>query len=108
MIITPASKIEDKQITQYKGTVFSEVISNVVFSADIESKLTDFVSSNGDLYDSDLIELPKVKDKVLLEIEKKAQALSANAVIGVAFEYDVRSQDDNIILIASGIAVVVE
>mgnify|MGYP001747024699 CR=1 FL=1 len=80
MIITTTPNIEGKQIVEYKQVVFGEVIAGANF-------IRDFFA--------------------LKELEEKAIALGANAVVGVEINYATVSNKSMFMVIASGTAVVV-
>ena len=54
-------------------------------------------------------ELLKARSEALAELEQRAAALGANAVVGVDVDYEVLGQGGNMLMVtASGTAVVVE
>ena len=106
MTITNLSKIEGKNIAQYMGTVFAEVIcvvSDINYFTDIPVVLQ---FENNKI---NINELTKAKNTALREIEKKAVSLGANAIIGADFDYEVYDHENNKLMITiSGIAIVAE
>jgi len=106
MIITTTPQIEGKRITQYKGIVFGEVISGVNFIKDFAAGLTNFFGGRSGSYEGELIE---ARENALREMEQRAVALGANAVVGVDIDYEVLGQGGNMLMVtASGTAVEVE
>ena len=106
MIITTTPKIEGKRITQYKGIVFGEVVSGVNFIKDFAAGLSNFFGGRSGSYEGELIE---ARENALREMETRAEALGANAVVGVDIDYEVLGQGGNMLMVtASGTAVVVE
>lgn len=54
-------------------------------------------------------ELQKARDIAMLELQQNAQALGANAVVGIDLDYEVLGQGNGMLMVsASGTAVVVE
>lgn len=105
MIVTTTPAIEDKRIVEYKGIVFGEVISGVDFIKDFAAGLTNFFGGRSKSYEGELIE---AREAALKELERRAEAIGANAVIGVDIDYEVLGQSGNMLMVtASGTAVVV-
>lgn len=106
MIITTTPTVEGKKITGYKGIVFGEVISGVDFIKDFAAGLTNFFGGRSGSYEGELI---KAREDALRELEKRAGAMGANAIVGVDIDYEVLGQAGNMLMVtASGTAVVVE
>lgn len=106
MIITTTPAIEGRKITAYKGIVFGEVISGVDFIKDFAAGLTNFFGGRSGSYEKELIE---ARTAALSEMERRAAAMGADAVIGVDIDYEVLGQGGNMLMvIASGTAVVTE
>lgn len=105
MIITTIPGVEGKTIREYKGIVFGEVISGVNFLKDFAAGLTNFFGGRSGSYEGELIQ---AREAALAEMEKRAAALGANAVVGVDIDYEVLGQGGNMLMVtASGTAVVV-
>lgn len=106
MIVTTTPSIEGKKITAYKGIVFGEVISGVDFIKDFAAGLTNFFGGRSGSYEGELIE---ARNQAMHELERRAGALGANAIVGVDIDYEVLGQAGNMLMVtASGTAVVVE
>jgi uncharacterized protein YbjQ (UPF0145 family) len=106
MIVTTTPSIEGKKITAYKGVVFGEVISGVDFIKDFAAGLTNFFGGRSGSYEGELIE---ARNQAMHELERRAGALGANAIVGVDIDYEVLGQAGNMLMVtASGTAVVVE
>ncbi|HAM64038.1 MAG: hypothetical protein A2Y20_08215 [Firmicutes bacterium GWF2_51_9] len=105
MILTTTPSIEGKSIVEYKGIVFGEVVSGVDFVKDIAASFSNFFGGRSGSYEGELIE---ARENALMEMERRAIALGANAVIGVDIDYEVLGQGGNMLMVtASGTAVVV-
>lgn len=106
MIVTTTPTIEGKRIVEYKGIVFGEVISGVNFIKDFSAGLSNFFGGRSGSYEEELIE---AREAAVKEMEEKAEALGANAAVGVDIDYEVLGQSGNMLMVtASGTAVVTE
>jgi uncharacterized protein YbjQ (UPF0145 family) len=106
MIITTTPTIEGKHVIEYKGIVFGEVISGVNFLKDFAAGLSNFFGGRSSSYEGELIE---ARENALREMRQRAEALGANAVIGVDIDYEVLGQGDNMLMVtASGTAVITD
>jgi uncharacterized protein YbjQ (UPF0145 family) len=77
MIVTTTPTIEGKQIIEYKGIVFGEVISGINFLKDFSAGLSNFFGGRSGTYEEELIE---ARQSALREMEQRASQLGANAV----------------------------
>lgn len=103
MIITTTPAIEGKQIVEYKGVVFGEVISGVNFIKDIAAGLSNFFGGRSASYEEELIQ---ARENAMREMEQRASQLGANAVVGVDIDYEVLGADNGMLMVtASGTAV---
>ncbi len=106
MISTTTTSIEGKRIVDYRGIVFGEVISGVNFVRDIAASFSNFFGGRSNSYEQELVQ---ARESALREMEERAAALGANAVVGVDIDYEVLGADNGMLMVtASGTAVVVE
>lgn len=106
MIITTTPSVEGKKITAYKGIVFGEVISGVNFMKDIAASFTNFFGGRSGSYENELI---TARQNALVEMEKRAREMGANAVVGVDIDYETLGEGGSMLMVtASGTAVFVE
>jgi len=106
MIITTTPQIEGKTITAYKGIVVGEVISGIDFVKDFAAGLTNFFGGRSQSYEGELVD---AREQALQEMEKRAEKLGANAVVGVDIDYEVLGSSNNMLMVnVSGTAVLVE
>lgn len=106
MIITTTPSIEGKKIVSYKVIVVGEVISGVDFVKDFAAGLTNFFGGRSNSYEGELI---GARETALREMESRALAMGANAVVGVDIDYEVLGQANNMLMVTvSGTAVVCE
>ncbi|MBQ5327001.1 MAG: heavy metal-binding domain-containing protein [Oscillospiraceae bacterium] len=106
MTVTTTNNIEGKKILEYKGLVFGEVISGVDFVKDFAAGLTNFFGGRSNSYEQELIQ---ARYSALKEMEKHAELMGANAVVGVDIDYEVLGQGGNMMMVtASGTAVITD
>ena len=101
MIITTTPSVEGYQIADYKGIVEGEAILGANVFRDIFAGITDIIGGRSGAYEQ---ELGRAREVALAELEERAVALGANAVVGVDLDYEVIN---NMLMVsASGTAVV--
>lgn len=106
MLVTTTPNVEGRKIVEYKGIVFGEVISGVDFIKDFAAGLANFFGGRSGSYEGELIE---ARESAIKEMQKRADALGANAIIGVDIDYEVLGQGGNMLMVtASGTAVRIE
>ena len=103
MIITTTNSIEDKSILEYRGIVFGEVISGVNVLKDVAAGFRDIFGGRSNAYEE---KLTKARTSALVEMETRAKALGANAVVGVDIDYEVLG--GMLMVTVSGTAVVTD
>ena len=74
MIITTTNSIEGRQIQDYLGVVFGEMISGVNFIRDFAAGLTNFFGGRSNSYEEELVDARKT---ALRELEERAARLAA-------------------------------
>ncbi len=105
MIITTTNGVEGRQIVEYKGIVFGEVIAGVNFVKDFMAGLSNIFGGRSGTYEEELIQ---ARQSALQEMESRAAHIGANAVIGVDIDYEVLGADNGMLMVTvSGTAVVV-
>lgn len=101
MIVTTTPSIEDYQIASYKGIVVGEAILGANIIRDVFAGITDILGGRSGAYEE---ELAKARGVALQEMEDRAAAMGATAVVGVDLDYEVIN---NMLMVsASGTAVV--
>jgi len=103
--LTTTAIIQDKTITQYHGVVSSETIIGANIVRDFFAGIRDIVGGRTAAYEEVLKE---AKDLALKELEEKAAALGANAIIGIDLDYESLGSGNSMLMVcASGTAVTV-
>ena len=106
MDITTTPTIEGKRITRYCGVICGEAILGANLFKDIFAGIRDLVGGRSATYERELQNARKI---ALTELQERAVALGANAVVGVDLDYEVLGQANGMLMVsASGTAVVVE
>jgi uncharacterized protein YbjQ (UPF0145 family) len=101
MIVTTTPSVEGYQIADYKGIVVGEAILGANIFRDVFAGITDIIGGRSGAYEESLGE---ARETALRELEERAAALGANAVVGVDLDYEVIN---NMLMVsASGPAVV--
>lgn len=103
MIVTTTPSVEGYQIAEYKGIVVGEAIMGANIVRDMFAGITDIIGGRSGSYES---KLQDARETALHELEQRARALGANAVVGVDLDYEVVGQS-MLMVSASGTAVVI-
>ena len=103
MILTTTPTIEGRQITEYKGVVFGEVIAGVDFLRDIAASIRNFVGGRSGSYEEELV---RARTDAMNEMSQRAQEMGADAVVGIDIDYEVLGANNGMLMVtASGTAV---
>ena len=106
MILTTTPTIEGKTIIEYKGVVFGEVIVGVNFLKDFAASIRDFVGGRSGTYEKELV---NARTTSMAELEARAKAMGADAVVGIDIDYEVLGREGGMLMVtASGTAVKLE
>ncbi|SHK10764.1 Uncharacterized conserved protein YbjQ, UPF0145 family [Shimia gijangensis] len=102
MIITTTPSVEGRKIIEYKGIVVGEAIMGANVVRDVFASITDIVGGRSGAYES---KLQDARDTALRELEDRANAVGADAVVGVDLDYEVVG-GSMLMVSASGTAVI--
>ncbi|MCL6475266.1 MAG: heavy metal-binding domain-containing protein [Firmicutes bacterium] len=106
MIITTTPTLEGKSIRQYLGLVVGEAIVGANVFKDLFASIRDIVGGRSAAYEE---ELQRARDIAVQEMIARAQAMGANAIVGIDLDYEVLGQGGSMLMVTvSGTAVVVE
>ena len=100
MIVTTTGNVEGYQIAEYLGIVTGEAIMGANVIRDIFASVTDIIGGRSGAYEAKLAD---ARETALAEMEEKARAKGANAIVGVDLDYEVIGQ--MLMVSASGTAV---
>lgn len=105
MILSTTPTLEGHPIKEYKGVVTGETIIGANVVKDFMAGLTDFFGGRSTTYEKVLVE---AKNTALEELQQRALAMGANAVVGIDLDYEtVGSSGGMLMVTASGTAVVI-
>ena len=105
MILSTTPTIEGHTIREYKGVVTGETIIGANIVKDFFAGIRDIVGGRSGSYENVLRE---AKDTSLKEMSERAQALGANAVVGIDIDYETIGSNSSMLMVAtSGTAVVI-
>ena len=105
MLLSTTPTIEGHPIREYKGVVTGEVIIGANVIKDFMAGLTDFFGGRSGTYEKVLIE---AKDNAMNEMMQRAQAIGANAVVGIDVDYETIGANSSMLMVATnGTAVVI-
>ena len=105
MIVTTTQSVDGYVVTGYYGIVFGEVITGVNFMKDFGSGIRNIVGGRSHGYEDELV---GARSEALAELERRASAMGAHAVVGVDVDYEVLGQGNMLMVTASGTAVTLE
>ena len=103
MIVTTTQSIEGRKIVEYKGLVFGEIVAGIDFVKDFKAGLSNFFGGRSQTYEEELIQ---ARDNAILEITLRALDLGADAIVGVAVDYEMLGSNNGMMMVTvSGTAV---
>jgi len=104
MIITTTPTVEGKTIVEYKGIVAGEAIMGANVVRDLFASIRDIVGGRAGAYENKLVQARQI---ALKEMEAQAQAMGANAIVGVDIDYEV-VREGMLMVTAAGTAVIIQ
>ena len=105
MILSTTPQIEGHTIREYKGIVTGETIIGANVFRDFMAGIRDIVGGRSASYEKVLAE---AKDTSIKEMMQRAQALGANAIVGIDIDYETIGANGSMLMVAtSGTAVVI-
>lgn len=104
MLVTTTNTVQGKDL-DYKGLVTGEAILGANLFKDLFAGIRDIVGGRSGAYEE---ELAKARTIAINEMCQQAQAMGANAVIGVDLDYETVGQNGSMLMVsATGTAVIV-
>jgi uncharacterized protein YbjQ (UPF0145 family) len=104
MLLSTTSVVDGRPVSRYLGVVTGEAIIGANIFRDMFATVRDIVGGRSATYEKALNEAREV---AMAEMQKRAEALGANAVIGIDVDYEVLGQNNGMLMVAvSGTAVV--
>ena len=106
MTLTTTPNVDGRRIPGYHGIVFGEVISGVNVIKDVAAGLSNFFGGRSSTYEEELM---SARTQALQELEQRAAALGADAVVGIDVDYEVLGSDNGMLMVTvSGTAVTLD
>lgn len=107
MLVITTPSIEGKKIVKYYGLVSGEAILGANIFKDFFAGIRDIVGGRSAAYEK---ELRKAKEIAVSEMSEQAEAMGANAVVGIDLDYEtIGGGGGNMLMVsASGTAVLYE
>jgi uncharacterized protein YbjQ (UPF0145 family) len=103
VLLTTTSVIDGKQIVKYHGLVTGDAILGANIFKDLFAGIRDIVGGRSAAYEA---ELRKAKELAMQEMIEQAQALGANAIVGIDLDYETVGQGGSMLMVsANGTAV---
>ena len=98
MIISTTATIEGRQITEYCGVIFGEVIAGVNFINDKSAGIRNFVGGRSAAYEDELV---KARIAVMDELRERAELFEADAVVGIDLDYEVLGANNGMMMVTA-------
>jgi uncharacterized protein YbjQ (UPF0145 family) len=104
MLMSTTSVVDGRPVSRYLGVVTGEAIIGANVFRDMFAVVRDIVGGRSGTYERGLAEAREI---AMSEMQKRAQDLGANAVIGIDIDYEVLGQNNGMLMVSvSGTAVV--
>ncbi|MBO4814563.1 MAG: heavy metal-binding domain-containing protein [Muribaculaceae bacterium] len=105
MILSTTPTIEGYTIREYRGVVTGETIIGANVIKDFFAGIRDIVGGRAGSYEKVLRD---ARDSSMQEMMQQAQAMGANAVVGIDIDYETIGANGSMLMVAvSGTAVVI-
>lgn len=103
MLITTTHTVQPHEVSEYVGIVTGEAIIGANVFKDFFASITDIIGGRSGSYERSL---KKAQTIALEELERRAEDMGANAVIGVDIDYETIGEKASMLMVtASGTAV---
>lgn len=108
MLMSTTSTLEGKNIKEYRGIVFGEVVNGINFTKDFLASITNFVGGRFKEYEEEIV---NARADAIREMMDRAKKIGANGLVGIKIDVETISVNENgvmLLVVATGTAVVVE
>lgn len=102
MISSTTPTIQGKEIKEYHGIVTGEAIMGANIVRDIFASVRDIVGGRSEAYEK---ELNKAREIAMQEMTERAEALGADAIVGIDLDYETIGGGGMLMVAVSGTAV---
>ena len=83
ILVTTTPSVDGYTITNYQGIVFGEVVSGVNMFKDLGAGLRNMFGGRSQGYEEELM---RARNEAIAEMQQRAEAMGAHAVVGVDIE----------------------
>lgn len=97
MIVTSTESVEGRRITHYLGMVAGEAILGVNIFRDLFSSIRDVVGGRAGGYQNALRD---AREAAFADLTAAAQALGADAIVGVDIDYEVLGKENGMLMVS--------
>lgn len=105
MLVTTTPFIEGRPVKEYKGAIYAQSILGANVVVDLLGAIRDFIGGRSRSYER---VLARAREDAMKALEKEAEKLGANCIIGVDLDYNtVGPQAQMLMVSVSGTAVVI-
>lgn len=106
MLTTTTDTVDGRPIRAYLGVVSGDAVIGANVFRDFFASITDILGGRSGAYEKSLRE---AKEAALADMQREAERLGANAVVGVDLDYEAVGKDTSMLMVsANGTAVVLE
>ena len=91
ILVTTTPSVDGYTITNYQGIVFGEVVSGVNMFKDLGAGLRNMFGGRSQGYEEELM---RARNEAIAEMQQRAEAMGAHAVVGVDIDYEVLGADN--------------
>jgi uncharacterized protein YbjQ (UPF0145 family) len=103
MIVSTTNQLDGRKVSSYLGIVTGEAIMGANIFRDLFAGIRDIVGGRSQGWEK---EIQRAREISLQEMESRAQALGADAILGVDLDYEVVGKHGSMMMVtASGTAV---
>ncbi|MFN7175045.1 MAG: heavy metal-binding domain-containing protein [Thermaurantiacus tibetensis] len=98
MIVTTTPTVEGRPVQEYLGVVAGEAIVGANLFRDLFASIRDIVGGRAASYEQ---VMESARETALSELAARAEALGANAVVGVSLDYETVGGGSSILMVAA-------
>ncbi|MFI3295011.1 MAG: YbjQ family protein [Rikenellaceae bacterium] len=104
-IITTTGSIDNATITQYLGVVSSNIVIGTNMFSDFSASIRDIIGGQSKSYQKNL---DQMYEKAMEDLKQKAEALQANAIVGLKVDVGEISGDKKSMFMVTAIGTAVK
>ena len=98
ILVTTTPSVDGYTITNYQGIVFGEVVSGVNMFKDLGAGLRNMFGGRSQGYEEELM---RARNEAIAEMQQRAEAMGAHAVVGVDIDYEVLGADNGMLMVTA-------